>query len=228
MNATMKKDYERSSCSHCHNKGHDEDHCWKLHPDLKRKWAWHHKSKKKTTTMVQDLGSYSDNETKVKTMRIKGILYVARSVSCASSSKTNVILDERKRNELFHIRVISKHTKIDTLVDNGSQVNLFSKKVVNDLGLETKPHPRSYPLGWVYDNAKLHVTKQCKIRFAITSNFIDGVDLDVVPLDICGIVLGSPYLYDRKAIFYMEHNMYHIFKDGTEFVVRAHRINTKE
>ena len=26
--------------------------------------------------------------------------------------------------------------------------------------------------------------------------------LHVVPLDIYGIVLGSPYLYDRKAIFF--------------------------
>jgi hypothetical protein len=127
---------------------------------------------------------------------------------------------------LFHIRVISKHTKIDTLVDNGSQVNLISEQVVKNLGLETKPHPRPYPLGWVCDNAKLHVTKQCKLRFAITSSFIDEVELDVVPLDICGIVLGSPYLYDTKSIFYREHNMYHIFKDGIEFIVRAHHMKT--
>jgi hypothetical protein len=128
--------------------------------------------------------------------------------------RTNVILDERKINELFHIRVISKHTKIDTLVDNGSQVNLISEQVVKNLGLETKPHLRPYPLGWVCDNAKLQVTKQCKLRFAITSSFIDEVELDVVPLDICGIVLGSPYLYDRKAIFYREHNRYHFSKMG--------------
>jgi hypothetical protein len=44
----------------------------------------------------------------------------------------------------------------------------------------------------------------------------------VIPLDICGIVLGSPYLYDRKAIFYRQENKYHLFKDGVEYVVRAH------
>lgn len=33
------------------------------------------------------------------------------------------------------------------------------------------------------------------------SKFIDDVEFDVVPLEICGIVLGSPYLYDRKSIF---------------------------
>jgi hypothetical protein len=41
-------------------------------------------------------------------------------------------------------------------------------------------------------------------------------------LDICGIVLGSPYLYDRKAIFHRHGNKYHLFKNGVEYNVRAH------
>ena len=52
------------------------------------------------------------------------------------------------------------------------------------------------------------------------------VELDVVPLDICGIVLGSPYLYDRKAVFYREKNKYHLFKGGVEYIVRTHRMKT--
>ena len=86
------------------------------------------------------MGSYSDDETKVTAMGIKGICSVASSSSCASSSKDNVIPYENKINELFHIRFISKHTKINTLVDSGSQVNLISKQVVKNLELETKLH----------------------------------------------------------------------------------------
>ena len=37
--------------------------------------------------------------------------------------------------KLFHIRVIIKHTKIDTLLDTGSQAKLISEKVVKQLGL---------------------------------------------------------------------------------------------
>jgi hypothetical protein len=70
------------------------------------------------------------------------------------------------------------------------------------MGLEMKPHPKPYPLGWVCDKEKLDFTKQCRIRFSIASKLIDEVDLDVVPLDICGIVLGSPYIYDRKEVFF--------------------------
>ena len=107
----------------------------------------------------------------------------------------------QKRSELFHIRVISKHTKIDTLFDSGSQENIILEEIAKKLQLETKLHPKLYPLGWVCDNAQLQVTKQCRLRFSITSRLVDEVDLDVVPLDICGIVLGSPYLYDSQAIF---------------------------
>jgi hypothetical protein len=199
----MKKDKEKKpTCSHCKKKGHEEAKCWKLHPELKLKWAQPRKGNKKTMTIVQDLGSDSEDETKVTTMGIKGKSYVASFSSRTSSAKSKVIPDGRKRNDLFHLRVISKHTKIDTLVDSGSQVNLISEQVVQKLGLETRPHPRLYPLGWICDNAQVQVTKQCKLRFAITSSFIDEVELGVVPLDICGMVLGSPYLYDKKAIFY--------------------------
>ena len=64
------------------------------------------------------------------------------------------------------------------------------------------------------------------MRFAITAHFVDTVELDVVPLDIIGIVLGSPYLYDRKVIFHHHENKYHLLKDGKEYIIRAHHKKT--
>jgi hypothetical protein len=92
------------------------------------------------------------------------------------------------------------------------------------MGLETKPHPKSYPLGWVCDKEKLNVTKQCRVRFSISSKLVDEVDLPVVSLDICGIVLGIPYLYDRKAVFFRHENKYHLTKGGVEYIVRSHNV----
>jgi hypothetical protein len=61
---TVKKDEENNpTCSHCEKKGHDEKHCWKLHPELKPKWSQPRKGKKKAMTIVQDLGSDSKDET---------------------------------------------------------------------------------------------------------------------------------------------------------------------
>jgi len=47
---------------------------------------------------------------------------------------------------------------IDTLFDNGSQVNLISETIVKKLGLLTTPHKKPYPLGSVCVKAKLQVT----------------------------------------------------------------------
>jgi hypothetical protein len=57
---------------------------------------------------------------------------------------------------------------------------------------------------------------------------VDEVTCDVVPLNECGMVLGSPYLYDCKAIFYMEHNQYHLIKAGKEYVVHAHHLKENQ
>jgi hypothetical protein len=53
---------------------------------------------------------------------------------------------------------------------------------------------------------------------------IDEVDLDVVSLDICDIVLGSPYLYDRKVVFFCHENKYHLTKGGVEYIFRDHNM----
>ena len=45
----------------------------------------------------------------------------------------------------------------------------------------------------------------------------------MIPLDICGIVLGSPYLYDHDAIFYRKEHKSHLKKYGIGYIVRAHK-----
>ena len=127
-------------------------------------------------------------------------------------------------HELFHIRVVSKHQKIDNLFDSGSQVNLISEAILKKLGLLTTPHKKAYPLGLLNDKAQLQVSRQCKLKFSFGSTFVDEVELDIIPLDICGIVLGIPYLYDKKSIFYRAENKYLLVKDGIEYFVRAHKL----
>ena len=142
--------------------------------------------------------------------------------STSSSNFLNNTQDDETIIRIFHVRVISKHTKIDTLFDSGSQENLIFEDLVKKLNLETIPHPRPYPLGWICKNANLQVTRTCILRFAIIANFLDEVELNVVLLDISSIVLGIPYLYDRREIFHRHENKYHFFKNGIEYIVRAH------
>ena len=97
-------------------------------------------------------GSYSEEETMIKIIVVKGKTIPGNDSnigsSCASTSKYHVSSKD-KRNALCHIRMITKQTKIDTLIDSGSQANLILEEVVKQLGLTTKPHNKPYPLGWV-------------------------------------------------------------------------------
>jgi hypothetical protein len=82
-----------------------------------------------------------------------------------------------------------------------------------------------YPLGWVNKDAEIKVTKQCKIKFSISAYFIDEVELDVVPLDMCGVVFGIPYMYMRDVIFMWRENQYHLIKDGKYYIINHTKVN---
>eukprot|EP00253_Pinus_taeda_P017995 PITA_17995 len=115
--------------------------------------------KKKTVAAIQKyLGSDLGDETIIAATGIKG-----KNSKASTSNSAQSIIDEeheRKRHELFHIQVVSKHQKIDTLFDSGSQVNLVSEAIVKKLGLATTPHKKPYPLGLLNDKAQLQVTRQ--------------------------------------------------------------------
>ena len=104
------------------------------------------------STTQQDLGSDSGDETKIITMVNKGKEAIA---STSSSNNHKNTPNEDTRIELFHVRVISNHTNIDALFDSGSQANLISEDLFKKLNLETVPHNKPYPLGWIVKNANL-------------------------------------------------------------------------
>ena len=111
----VRKHDEIYTCSHCQNQGNQKD-----------------------IVIVEDFGSDYEDETKIKIVGVKGKYIVDNDSnigsSCAYTSKDHVSSKDRKMNALFHIRVITKQIKIDTLIDSGSQANLISEEVVEQLG----------------------------------------------------------------------------------------------
>lgn len=47
-----------------------------------------------------------------------------------------------------------------------------------------------------------------KIIVSINVEFIDKVDLEVVPLDVCGVMFEIRYMYIQDEIFMSEANQY--------------------
>ena len=88
--------------------------------------------------------------------------------------------------------------------------------------MEVHDHPIPYPLECLNKDTKIKVTKQCKNKFVVSVDFIDEVEVDVVPLDVCGVVFGIPYMYNRDVIFKRRENIYCLIKEGRYFIPNVH------
>jgi hypothetical protein len=69
---TTNKEEGKSSCTHFKKHGHDDEHCWKLHPEL-RPNKFGVKGKPKIVAIVQkDSGSYLGDEMRITTAGVQG------------------------------------------------------------------------------------------------------------------------------------------------------------
>ena len=104
-NSVARKE-EKLSCKHWKKEGNDDDHWWQFHPEKRIKWFKERKGSQTVAVATRpiDLGSYSGDESKISVVGLTGKI-------CDGYDS---------RSKLFHIRVIMKHTKIDTLIDSGS------------------------------------------------------------------------------------------------------------
>ncbi|XP_071702891.1 uncharacterized protein [Rutidosis leptorrhynchoides] len=222
-NGTFKKEVSKQKtktitsetrfCDHCKIEGHVKEKCWKADPSLfPKKWSKDKRKKTTATTRVNEAVELGDVEGVDKSLAL---------MAKTSGTPTRSEVDEKE--ELFSLRIQVKHELVEAIIDMGSQKNLISANLVKQLGLETTPHPRPYVLGWIQQNTDTKVTHQCKFRFAITSKYIDEIVCEVVPLDICQVIFGSPYLWERNAIFFCREQRYQFEKDGQMFIVKNHQ-----
>lgn len=73
----------------------------------------------------------------------------------------------------------------------------------------------------------MQVTAHCTFKFSINGKYMDQVTCDVVPLEVCHIVLGSPYLWDRDATYLRRENIWKLVKDGKRFHILASKEKKK-
>jgi hypothetical protein len=56
---------------------------------------------------------------------------------------------------------------------------------------------------------------------------MDEVVVDIVPMDVCGVILGSSYLYVRDVIFRRRSNKYQLVEDENHFTINARKHKNK-
>ncbi|KAK1631603.1 hypothetical protein QYE76_005918 [Lolium multiflorum] len=115
-----------------------------------------------------------------------------------------------QRCNLFQTKALVGPDKAcKVIIDGGSCRNLASKELCTKLKLKYLPHPHPYYIQWLSDNGEMKVNHMVRVEFAI-GPYKDCIDFDVVPMTVCHLLLGRPWLYDRSVQHNGRANTYHL------------------
>jgi hypothetical protein len=87
-----------------------------------------------------------------------------------------------------------------------------STEMVEKLGLTTTKHPSPYKVSWLQKGHRVSVTKQCLVEFKM-GEYQDKILCDVIPMDVCHVLLGRPWQYDKNVVHDGRMNTYTLEKD---------------
>jgi hypothetical protein len=118
-----------------------------------------------------------------------------------------------QRNNLFRTSCKTKDKVCKVIIDSGSTENLVSTKMVEKLELKTTAHPRPYKVSWLEKGHQVTITKQCLVEIKI-GGYKDEILCDVIPMEICHILLGRPWKFDINVIHDGRKNTYTLEKNG--------------
>jgi hypothetical protein len=104
------------------------------------------------------------------------------------------------------------------VVDSGSTDNLVSTEVVEKLGLQKMVHTTPYKVSWLQKRHQILASEQCKVEIQICS-YTDKILCDVMPMDVCHVLLGRSRQYDRKTMHDGRKNTYTLEKNGHKHVL---------
>ncbi|XP_038714994.1 uncharacterized protein LOC120008681 [Tripterygium wilfordii] len=145
---------------------------------------------------------------------------IIQPILMGESSTTDA--DYWLRTSIFHTRFEVGSKALDTVIDNGSGMNAIASVVVDNLGLAKEPHPRPYRISWV-DATSKPIEARCRVHFSLGPTFVDEVWCDIVPMSVCQMLFGRPWLYDRKALYDGFRNSYSFIYKGRRFTLNPFR-----
>ena len=79
------------------------------------------------------------------------------------------------------------------VIDSGSIENFVSQEMVDKLALRIEQLSSPYKVAWFKEGCEVLVNIRCLVKFSIGKNYRDDEGwCDVVPLEVCHILLGRP------------------------------------
>ena len=129
--------------------------------------------------------------------------------------ETCITVDKGQRWNLFQAQCMIKGKACKLMIDSGSYCNGISKAVVEALGLSTWRIPEPRHVEWVNSCGMLKITHKVRVPFTV-DDYVDEVECDVLPLEVCGLLLGRPWQYDRNVTHAGRANTYSFVHDGKQ------------
>ena len=110
------------------------------------------------------------------------------------------VKDVTIRNNAFHTRCTFHGKVCKVIIDSVSFENLVSTKMVQKLGLEIISHPNPYQLCWLQGEIEIKISKRCLVSFSLANNYKNEVSYDIVPMNVCHLLLDRSWLYDKRVL----------------------------
>eukprot|EP00253_Pinus_taeda_P008213 PITA_08213 len=106
-------------------------------------------------------------------------------------SRVRIWHNQRKQQRLLKKqRMLQRREKLSCCT-SGSTDNLVSTEMVEKLELKRSKHPNPYRVSWLQKGHQLLVDEQSEVEFQI-GRYKDKVVCDIMPMDVCHILLGRP------------------------------------
>ena len=125
-----------------------------------------------------------------------------------------------ERETIFHTRCTSYGNVCLVIIDSGSCTNAVSEEMVTKLGLKTERHPKPYNIHWLQDGVGMKFTKCCLVSFSIGKTYNDEIWCDIMKMNTCHLLLGRPWMYDRRVKHDGYLNTYSFMKDRHKVTLR--------
>ena len=106
------------------------------------------------------------------------------------------------------------------IIDSVSCANVVLEEMVTKLGLKTKKHPNPYNFHWRQDGGGMKITHHCLVSFSIGKIYCDELLCDMMKMSACHLLLGRPWMFNRRVQHDGYHNTYSFTKDGYKVVLK--------
>ncbi|KAI3700067.1 hypothetical protein L2E82_44682 [Cichorium intybus] len=159
-----------------------------------------------------------DDEPQYEEEVVSGDVGVTLVVRC-SCFTPKVVGDDWLKHNIFQSTCTVLGKACTFVIDSGSCDNLISEEVVQKFALKTENRPKPYKLQWLKKGGEVTISKRALVSFSIGTTYKDDIWCDVVPMDACHLLLGSPWEYDRNIDHNGRSNTYSFLFDGVKITL---------